>query len=139
MIWSVLAALWVSQDMETVALSGTIDSEQPGQVRIELLRTQGPDQNTLLLWSGWVSAPGAYRVEVPAGLQSVMLRAALDLKRDGVGPDDPQIRVPLRLQIGRDDLVEVDLQIRPPEHRSPALPVIPRDPGPAPVDRPPNQ
>lgn len=125
--WLLLAFL-TAQDSGTVLLSGEIDSEQSGQVRVELLATQGPGQNALLIWAGWAQGPGQYSLNVPSGLQSVMLRAALDLKRDGIGPDDPQIRVPIRLMIGQENLPNVNLLIRPPEHLSPSLPIVPREP-----------
>jgi hypothetical protein len=61
-------------------------------------------------------------MEVPAGLETVKLRAALDLKRDGIGPDDPQVRIPITLVVGQAKMENIDILIRPPEHGSPALP-----------------
>ena len=117
--------------MDAVEVSGQIESEQAGPVRLELLSLQGPGQNPLLRWTGWAEGPGPFSLEVPAGLQDVKLRAALDLKRDGIGPDDPQIRVPIPLVVGREPIGGIVLKIRPPEHRAPALPLPARPSPPA--------
>jgi hypothetical protein len=127
----VSALLWVAlggvlaQGGETVELRGQVDSEQVGQVRVEILRSQGAGKNTLLIWSGWVQGPSDFAVDIPKDLGEVLLRAALDLKRDGIGPDDPQIRMPIRLDVGSEDIAGIKLRIRPPIHRSPALPEAP--------------
>jgi len=105
-----------------VLMSGVVDSAQPGPIRLELLRPQGPGKNPLLVWEGWIEGAGPYSMEVPAGLESVKLRAALDLKRDGIGPDDPQVRIPISLVVGQTNIQNIDIFIRPPEHASPALP-----------------
>ena len=115
----------MAQATGTVELRGQVDTEQEGQVRVEVLRSQGGGKNTLLLWSGWVQGPSAFAVEIPSGLGEVFLRAALDLKRDGIGPDDPQIRQPIRLNVGSVDIEDIELRIRPPIHQSPALPAVP--------------
>ena len=109
-------------EAETVELEGMVDAEQAGMVRVELLTPQAPGQNPLLAWTGWVQAPGAFSFEVPVNLGHVKLRAALDLKRDGIGPDDPQMRVPIPLLITEAPIRDLEIRIRPPEHRSPALP-----------------
>jgi hypothetical protein len=106
----------------TIMMSGVVDSAQPGPIRLELLRPQGPGKNPLLVWEGWIEGPGPYSMEVPAGLETVKLRAALDLKRDGIGPDDPQVRIPITLVVGQAKMENIDILIRPPEHGSPALP-----------------
>jgi hypothetical protein len=105
-----------------VALSGTVDSQQAGPVRLELLKPQGPGKNPLLVWHAWVNKAGPFSLELPAGLGEVKLRAAIDVKRDGIGPDDPQIRIPLSLVVGQSDIANITLAIRSPEHGSPALP-----------------
>ena len=117
-----LAVYASSADAESVLMEGTLDTEQPGMVRLELLIPQQPGQNPLLAWSGWAEAPGMFSFEVPKKLGEVKLRAALDLKRDGIGPDDPQIRVPMSLNIEERPIRGLVLRIRPPEHRAPALP-----------------
>ena len=122
-------AVGIAQGPSTVELRGRIDSEQEGQVRLEILRSQGPEKNTLLVWSGWIQAPSEFAVEIPGGLGEVLLRAALDLKRDGIGPDDPQVRLPIRLNVTSEDITGVEIRIRPPAHQSPALPSAPARPG----------
>ena len=131
-VWAAFVA-GLAQGPGTVELSGQVDTEQEGQVRIEVLRSQGSGKNTLLLWSGWIQGPSAFSVEIPSGLGEVFLRAALDLKRDGIGPDDPQIRQPIRLNVGSVDIEDIALRIRPPIHQSPALPAVPARQG-APQD-----
>ena len=137
LVWAVAFAVQ-AQTAATVELSGRVDTEQAGQVRIEILRAQGTGKNTLLLWSGWVQGPSDFAVEIPSGLGDVLLRAALDLKRDGIGPDDPQIRLPIRLTVENEDISDVEIRIRPPVHQSPALPSAParpgEPPGPSPQD-----
>lgn len=115
-----------------VVMSGTVDSRQAGPVRLELLKPQGPGKNPLLVWHAWVDKGGPFSLELPAGLGEVKLRAAIDVKRDGIGPDDPQIRIPLSLVIGQSDIADITLAIRSPEHGSPALPgpVVPPEPKP---------
>ena len=120
-------SLWMSVTQASgpvVELSGIIESDEPGPIRIELLRPQAAGQNPLLVWHGWVEGPGPYSIDIPAGLDEVKLRAAADIKRDGIGPDDPQIRLPVPLVVGDSNVEGVDLKIRPPEHRAPALPSI---------------
>ena len=126
----------LAQAPSTVQLSGQVDSDQQGQVRIEVLRSQGSGKNTLLLWSGWVQGPSTFAVNIPSDLGDVLLRAALDLKRDGIGPDDPQIPLPIRLNVGREDIGGVELRIRPPIHPSPSLPAVPARPGAPPAESP---
>jgi hypothetical protein len=121
-MWALFLLASAQASDPVIRLSGTIQSVEPGPIRIELLLPQDPGQNPLLLWEGWVEGSGAYSILVPAGLDAVKLRAAADLKRDGIGPDDPQIRLPISLTIGQEDIHGIDLAIRPPEHRAPALP-----------------
>jgi len=105
-----------------VSLSGTIEGDQNGSIRLELLSPQGPGKNPLLVWHAWLDRGGAFSLDVPAGLGAVKLRAAVDVKRDGIGPDDPQIRLPISLVVEQADIGGLRLLIRPPEHGSPALP-----------------
>ena len=128
LVWAALSTVQ-AQEPNVVTLSGRVDTEQAGQIRVEVLRSQGDGKNTLLLWSGWVQGPSDFAVEIPSGLGEVFLRAALDLKRDGIGPDDPQIRLPIRLNVESKDIEGVEIRIRPPVHQSPALPSAPARPG----------
>jgi hypothetical protein len=105
-----------------ISLSGTIQGEQSGAIRLELLSPQGPGKNPLLVWHAWLDRGGTFSLEVPAGLGPVKLRAAVDLKRDGIGPDDPQIRLPISLVVEHADISGLSLLMRPPEYGSPALP-----------------
>jgi hypothetical protein len=121
-MFSFLLFMTVQANGPVVSLSGMIEGEQDGAIRLELLSPQGPGKNPLLVWHAWLDRGGAFALEVPAGLGSVKLRAAVDVKRDGIGPDDPQIRLPLSLVVEQADIGGLKLVIRPPEHGSPALP-----------------
>ena len=117
-----LVGVALAGDTETVELSGELENQQGGRVRVELLVPQEGVNGPLLVWHGFVEAPGPFSFEVPANLGTVKLRAAVDLKRDGVGPDDPQMRLPIRLEIGEGAVSALRLVILPPEHSSPSLP-----------------
>ncbi len=117
-----LLIMVVQANGPVVSLSGTIQGEQSGAIRVELLSPQGPGKNPLLVWHAWLDHNGAFSLEVPAGLGPVKLRAAVDVKRDGIGPDDPQIRLPISLVVEQADIGGISLFIRPPENSSPALP-----------------
>jgi|GEM_PF-2491885 len=104
----VLLALATAGDV--VRVHGTLQHTGSGEAVVELLR-QPEDGAPLLAWEGRIARPGPFVLEVPAGLGEVRLRAALDSEQDGVGAKDPQVLLVEPLQIGREDLYGLVLQL----------------------------
>jgi hypothetical protein len=58
-----------------------------------------------------LETPGPFSFEVPAGLGTVKLRAGLDRDGDGLGPTDPQLVTPIRLDLDAPVVEGVRLEI----------------------------
>ena len=119
-LFSSLISSVAAADVGTIQLQGELTQPTEGPVMIELLIPQTSEQHPLLAWSGVLNSNGGpFQVTVPAELGRVYLRAAIDPQRDGIGPGDPQTRVPLQLEIGSRDLHNVNIEIHEPQQLSP--------------------
>jgi hypothetical protein len=115
-----LLALQVALAVDTVPIRGNIQHTGSGEIRLELLTWSRDGEPPLLAWAGTLPGAGPFEVEVPAELGLVVLRAAVDLERDGIGPDDPQGVFPATLPIGRDAILGLELTLtRPEDSRTP--------------------
>lgn len=112
-----LALLSPATAADTVPVSGVIEHTGSGVIRVELL-TRTPGVQPMLAWSGTLPGPGAFTLEVPQHLGAVTLRAAVDIDRDGVGPDDPQGLVE-NLEITTEPVEGVELSLWLPQRAKP--------------------
>ena len=94
-----------------VQVRGNLFQSEPGPIRVEVLLEQGPGQHPLLAQVVVLEQPGPFTMEVPAGLGVVKIRAGLDRKGDGLGPSDPQLVSPIRLNLDSPVVEGVRLEI----------------------------
>jgi hypothetical protein len=106
--WLVLAA-WA--EVPSVQVKGHLVQSEPGTIRVEVLLEQGPGQHPLLAHVVLLETPGPFTFEIPAGLGTVKLRAGLDREGDGLGPTDPQLVTPIRLDLNSPVVEGVRLEI----------------------------
>jgi len=119
-LWGIwLSGIGAASAGPTVALEGVLAHTGGGPVRVELLAEQSGGQPPLLAWSGWIDHPGPFRLEVPADLGEVRLRAAADPDADGVGPLDPQVRLAAPLRVGRAPIEGLELTLIRPDTGGP--------------------
>ena len=108
-LWCLCLAAWAGAP--GVQVKGNLVQSEPGTIRVELLVEQGPGQHPLLAHVVLLEAPGPFSFEVPAGLGTVKLRAGLDRDSDGLGPTDPQLVTPIRLNLDAPVVKGVRLEI----------------------------
>jgi hypothetical protein len=113
-----MSALWclclvALAEVPAVQVKGNLIQSEPGTIRVELLLEQGPGQHPLLAHVVMLDKPGPFTFEVPAGLGTVKLRAGLDRDGDGLGPTDPQLVTPVRLDLDAPVVEGVRLEIIP--------------------------
>jgi hypothetical protein len=101
-------------DVGSVDLNGFVTGCAGKPVMVEILRPQEPGQHPLLLWSGVINnGDGEFSVSIPAQLGDTLLRAAVDVDRNGIGIDDPQTIHPIPLVIGTQTVENVEIVIEP--------------------------
>jgi hypothetical protein len=115
MSWLLLlsSALAVGQ----IHISGAVRHSGSGPVRVEVLQVQdeGP---VLLVAEVLLPRPNAdFDLVVPANLGRVLIRAAADPDMDGVGESDPQVVYPRDLELGRQDIRGIELNLVQMEQR----------------------